>query len=534
MPEQLKDLHFPKAGLDVSMAYSAQPNRPLPIDGSYARTTAMGINVRAFDALTSRNRGGSRVGLKKYVPVQPGNILWITQQLDSITTTTESPMQPSQSGRVVTLVAVSQGNIFTTSVGGTTWTQALQAVSMSALPPLNVSGLVYSSANNQQLWFVDGTHYVVYSPATNTWAPWVATQGTMPADSAGNTARLIVTWRGRTVVSGLIGDPQNWFMSAVSDPQNWNYNPITFIPSQAIAGNNSPLGFIGDVVTTMIPYTDDVLVFGGDHTIYMMQGDPAAGGQIDLVSDAIGMAWGIPWTKDPYGNIYFVSNKTGIYTLVPGQQPQRISQPIEQLLHQIDTGNYGIRLLWSDRFQGLHVFITALLAPSPAIHFFYELRTGAWWQDIFANNNHNPLCCVTLDGNNPGDRVPLIGSWDGYVRSVDSLTDDDGTPINSAVLIGPLLTPNLDDMMLYELQAILGETSATVTYAVYVGSSAERALSTQPVVTGVWQPGRNLATFVRRAGHAIYVQLASSSPWAMEAVRARLGTLGKVRRRSGK
>jgi hypothetical protein len=528
MPDQLKDLHFPKSGLDISMAFSAQPNRPA-WNGEYARTTPLGVNVRGWEPLTGRIRGGSRTGLRKYIPLTPGNITWITQELNLIVRDGSGAVQPSQSGRVVTLVAVSQGNVFGTQPGGTTWTEATNLTVNT--PPLNISGLVYSSANNQKLWFVDGTHYCVFDPTANTVSAWTASQGTMPVDSAGNTARLICTWRGRQVLSGLVLDPQNWFMSAVSDPTNWNYNPISITPTQAIAGNKSPLGFIGDVVTTLIPYTDDVLVFGGDHTIYMMQGDPMAGGQIDLVSDAIGMAWGIPWCKDPYGNIYFVSNKTGIYTLVPGQQPQRISQPIEQLLHQIDTGANGIRLLWSDRFQGLHVFVTLLANPAPTIHFFYEVRSGAWWTDVFANSNHNPLCCVTLDGNTPGDRVPLIGSWDGYVRAIDSAANDDGTPIYSSTLIGPLLTTDLDDMMLYDMQAILGETSAAVNYAVFVGSSAEHALANPPVATGTWQPGRNLDTFVRRAGHAIYVQLSSSSQWAMEAIRCRLGTLGKVRRR---
>ena len=425
MPDQLKDLHFPKAGLDISQGFSAQPNRPV-FDGDYARTTALGVNVRAFEALSNRQRGGVRCGLAKYIPVSPNTTTWIIQELNYIVGNQGTPVQSSQSGRVVTLIAVSQGNIYSTTPGGTSWTIAINGASTN--PPLNSSGIVYSTANNQQLWFVDGNHYVTYIPSTNKVVDWIASIGTMPVDSAGNLARLCCTWRGRIVLSGLLLDPANWFMSKVSDPTNWDYSPISVTPSQAVAGNNSPLGFIGDVVTTLIPYTDDVLVFGGDHTIYMLQGDPMAGGQIDLVSDTIGMAWGIPWCKDPYGNIYFVSNKTGIYTLVPGQQPQRISQPIEQLLQQINTGSTGIRLLWDDRFQGLHVFVTPLASPQPAVHFFYEWRAGAWWFDVFSNANHNPFACCTLDGNTPGDRVPIIGSWDGYVRTFSPSSGlDDGT-----------------------------------------------------------------------------------------------------------
>lgn len=530
MTETLKDLHFPKCGIDVSQAFSAQPNRP-GWEGEYARTTPLGVNVRGWEALTNRVRGGVRMGLSKYLPVRPGNVPWVSQDLNTITTTGSSPVQTSQSGRVVNLVTVSQGNVFYTVPGAGFWTQAVNMASQT--PPLNFSGLVYSAANQQKLYYADGIAYVYFDPIAGTVNDWKTSSsgGQLPIDSKGNTARLIATWRGRTVLSGLIFDPQNWFMSAVGDPTNFNYSPQSVTPAQAIAGNNSPLGLIGDAVTTLIPYSDDVLMMGGDHTIWMFNGDPMAGGQIDLVSDAIGMAWGIPWCKDPFGTIYFVSNKTGIYTLVPGQQPQRISQPIEQLLHSIDTGQNGIRLLWSDRYQGLHVFITPLAAPAPAIHFFYEARSNSWWQDVFANNNHNPLCCCTYDGNSPTDRVPLIGSWDGYVRAVDAAVNDDGTPINSAVLIGPLLTPNLDELLLKDIQGILGETSGQVNYAVFVGSTAEKALQSTPVAIGTWNAGRNLSSFTRFSGHAIYLLLSSTNSWAMESVRVRIAGLGKVRRR---
>lgn len=556
-----KAFHFPKAGLDLSQAFWNQPNKNIgPGKSDYARSTAQAINVRAFEPATNRARGAARPGLSRYIPVTPGNALFITQELTVLVGDGYPPpggqMQDSQSGRVVTLVAVSQGQVYVANAGDNFWTQALAGTGPQGQvlnsPPLNFSGLMYSAANNQILWFADGTNYVYYDPSINTLIPWVVgiyqegnvysgtpgtPMGVLPVDQDNNTPRLICTWRGRTVLSGLIGDPQNWFMSGVSDPTMWDYAPVSISPAQAVAGNNSPQGLIGDVVTALVPYTDDVMIFGGDHTIYMMRGDPMAGGQIDLISDAIGMAWGIPWCKDPYGNIYFFSNRTGIYSLIPGQQPQRISQGIEQLLMNIDTGLNSIRLIWNDRFQGLHVFITPLAEPTVTTHFFWEQRVGAWWQDQFANINHNPLCCCTFDGNDPGDRVPLIGSWDGYVRAIDpTATTDDGWNIASQVFIGPILTETLDDMMLKDIQAILGATSGTVNFAIYLGPTAEAALASTPVVNGTWTAnsvngGRNLTNFIRRAGHAVYIQLNSTSPWAMESIRARIATQGKVRGR---
>ena len=264
----------------------------------------------------------------------------------------------------------------------------------------------------------------------------------------------------------------------------------------------------------------------------MINGDPQAGGQVDLVTDAIGMAWGEAWCKDPYGTLYFFSNKVGIYSLVPGNNPQRISQPIEFLLQNVDTGNNGIRLIWDDRTQGLHVFITALDAPAPAQHFFWEMRANAWWVDEFADDNLNPLCCVTFDGNFASDRVVLIGSWDGYIRAVDSTAvDDDGTPIASEVIIGPILTPTYDEILTKDLIAVLGQMSGDVSFSFYTASTAEKALSSTPFVTGTWHEGRNFLTPIRRAGHAAYVKISAVNAWQLESIRLRISTQGKVRAR---
>jgi hypothetical protein len=257
------------------------------------------------------------------------------------------------------------------------------------------------------------------------------------------------------------------------------------------------------------------------------------GGQIDRVSDAIGIAWGEAWCKDPQGVVYFMSNRTGVYSFTPGQgPPQRISQQIEQLLQRIDMGLNGVRMIWDDRYQGFHMFVTPLAEPGPTTHFFWEKRSNAWWMDRFANDNHNPLCCCTFDGNLPDDRVPLIGSWDGFVRTLDpNALDDDGTPIESSVVIGPFLTKNFDDVLLKEMQAVLGLNSGEVRYAVYTGATAELALASEPDVEGAWGESRNLTDLVRRAGHAIYVKLTASNAWAMEAIRLKLSARGMVRMR---
>lgn len=524
--EQFADITFPRSGIDVSMGYGQQRTG----------TTPAGLNVRTFEPLTNRARGASRPGLSKYFPLQVSGSKALVQELAALIDISTVPgggsVQPNVAGRVVNIVAVSGGNVFVTQPGVPTWSSPTNNTGNTT--PLLTTGVVRSAPNNQKLYFADGQNYCYFDPNTNQVNPWVATAGTLPRDKSNNAPRLICTWRGRTVLSGLLFDPQNWFMSAVSDPTNWDTNPFAPSPAQAIFGNNSPLGLIGDVVTTMIPWRDDVLIMGGDHTIWQFSGDPMNGGTIDLVSDSIGMAWGIPWAKGPDGTVYFVSNRTGIYALVPGQGfPQRISQSIEQLLVPINTGTSIIRLAWNDRFQGLDLFVSNGSASASATHYFWEQRSGAWWQVAFTNNDQNPLCLCVCDGNNPGDRTVLIGSWDGYVRAIDpTATNDDGYPIQSAVIIGPLLTPQFDDMLLKDIQAVLGAASGQVQYQVFVGSTAEIALSTPSVSSGTWTTaGRNLTNYIRRSGHAVWIQLSSSQPWALEGIRARIATQGKVRRR---
>jgi len=549
MPEQetFVDMSFAKGGIDLSAAVWKQPPHVNPTNQQeYFRSTPVAVNVRAYEAGQDRARGGTRAGLKRYV-AQPVIAGWILQDLDQIVGNVNpgGSVQINSSGRVVTIVAVSQGQVYIANAGDTSWTLATNNTGQN--PPLNFTGLVYSAPNNQKLYFADGTNWCYYVPVTNSVERW--TPGTtdkdgntivsvLPVDSAGNKPRLICTWRGRIVLSGLLLDPQNWFMSAITDPNNFDYSPTSTTPTQAVAGNNSPLGTVGDVVTTLIPYTDDVLIFGGDHTIWMMKGDPMGGGQLDLVSDTIGMAWGIPWCKDPYGTVYFVSNKTGIYTLIPGQSPVRISQAIEQLIAELDTGANTIRMIWDDRNQGCHVFITptaqavSLANAGTVKHLFYEQRTGGWFQDNFANPQHNPLTVCTFDGNLPGDRVPLIGSWDGYVRSIDpEVSTDDGWPITSEVLIGPILSKDMDTILLKDLQGVLGETSGEVTWEVLVGPTAEIAISQPAVESGTWEAGRNLSSFVRSADHAIWVRISSTNAWSLEQIRARVALTGKVRRR---
>src|SRR5262249_26865517 len=132
--------------------------------------------------------------------------------------------------------------------------------------------VIRSTVLNSRMYFLDGVNWKYYDANTNSMLAWTATAGALPTDAGGNYPRLICTWRGRLVLSGLKQDPHNFFMSAVSNGHDFDYSPLSVTPTQAVAGNLSSLGLIGDVITSLVPYSDDVLIVGGDHTIWMIQG----------------------------------------------------------------------------------------------------------------------------------------------------------------------------------------------------------------------------------------------------------------------
>ena len=443
-------------------------------------------------------------------------------------------MQTSQSGRVCTLVAVSGGYVKYALADDTAWSTPTN--NTGETPPLNATGLVYSSDLGQKKYFVDGTNYAWFDPHLGTLEAWTATAGEMPVDGSGNTATIIMTYRGSLGLAGLLEDPQNYFFCAVDGPTDFDYgaDPIS---TSAFAGHLGRQGLIGDVITGMMAYTDDVAIFFCDSTIKLMRGDPRAGGEFDLISNGIGAVFGEAFCQDPFGTIYFYSNKCGVYSMQPGQSPKRISRPIDPRLDDIDTGENNFRLVWNDRQQGLHVFVTPVDEPAPTTHYFYEARTQGWFEDKFENDDHNPFVSVTFDGNLPEDRVTLVGGWDGYVRALDpEAVRDDGYDIAAEVLIGPLTTNEMDDIRFDDFTAQLGTDSEEVTYEVYSAETAEEALADaedetfEPSITGTLSAGRNYATEVRVAAHAHYLKLIGTV-FSLESVRANLSVMGTVRQR---
>jgi hypothetical protein len=432
---------------------------------------------------------------------------------------------PSQSGYPETLVAVAGGYPFVTVDDDTTWTSPSLGAGVST-PPLNSSGIVFGAWLNGNLHFADGTNWRYYNRSANEVRVWAATAGALPEDDDGNLPRLIESHGGRLWLSGLLMDPHNFALSRVLDGFDFDYAPESPDDQQAIFAATGAVGQPGDVIHAGCSYRDDLFLVGCRRSIYQIVGDPAAGGRMTKVTDGIGMAWGRPYATSFDGTLWFFGHEPGVYSLTPGTAPVFRSQAVQKYIRDLDMAQTKVSVGWSRRRRELHVFLTPLVAPAASTHLCFETQTGAWWVDRFADPGHDPLCVTTFRGD------LALGCWDGHVRKLDrSATTDDGESISSTVVIGPILSRTMDDMMLQEIQAAFGANSGSVTYQVLAGETPEVALAAPAKYTNTWAAGRNVADLPMHSGHAVYLKLTSTNRWAYEQVRMITRALGAGRRK---
>lgn len=378
---------------------------------------------------------------------------------------------------------------------------------------------------------VDGRNSVVVDlDASTPVTKWEASSG----GEVPRRQRLGAAWNGRAVLAGSEEEPTNWFMSAVGDAFDWEYFPAVTTTTQAVAGNFAPCGKCPDIINALIPYSDDLLIFGCDHTLYRLTGDPAAGGQFDLISDVTGVAWGKAWCKDQRGTVFFFGSRGGVYAFTPGGAPELISQAIDEELMAVDLANNRVRLAYDDRTQTLHVFITPFSAGATS-HYAYEVPGRAWWKDVFGSTTLDPLSVWVSDGDAEGDRAVVLGCRDGFARKIDvDATRDDGTDIVSSVVLGPVRDPaGATEVKLTDLRCVLPAGSSSIDYTVQFAETPEYA-SPATAFSGTWAAGRNQAVWERARGASVWIRLASRSgaqTWAFELLTARVAPAGRARDR---
>jgi len=422
------------------------------------------------------------------------------------------------------------------NVGASTFTISGDG-DLSALLPVNSYIEVAGTSLNDGIYRVAGIAYAApaFTITVAETIPDATVEGTISKAAVG--CNIIALYRGRVVMSGLHTDPQNWFMSAVGDPLDWDYSPATTSATMAVAGVNTDAGKLGDIVTALIPYSDDLMIIGGDHTVWIMRGDPADGGVIDNISYQTGIAGPDAFTWDPAGNLYFFGAAT-LWRMGAGvAAPEDISR---RRMHDTFLGfNYDthrIRLLWDNISNGVHIYVTPSNQPDEAgYHFYWDQRTDSLWADEFPLG-FGPTAVWTYDADDPDDRAMILGGFDSRLRYISESSTDDSTAITSSVIFTPIIAAgDLANIRLTELTIILAEDSDPISLSIYANESAQAAFDDlTPLVSRTLQAGRNSSIRQRVNGNSIIIALANASTsartWALESMTGLIKLTGKTRK----
>lgn len=445
--------------------------------------------------------------------------------------------QPRRELRTVALVG---GNWYkydatsVTQIAGATYDRTNRYVSMTTY-----DGCIYAA---------DGTSIWKYDAKEDTVERLKATSnGEVPRRS-----QLIQHWRGRMVAARSDDRPGVWRMSRAGDWQDWDEFPVTADLAAAVSSQTSRAGVCPDAINAIVPYSDDVLWFGCDNSIWQLSGDPGGQHVFDNVSDEIGMAYGKPYCRDDKGRLWFFGSKGGLYTLAPGGQMEDVaSQSVRRRLRSIDLNDYYVQLAYNYVEDGIHVLLFPYDNPQIAVdHYFYCKRSSSWHVDRFGTSDTalQPTAVQVVDGDAPDDRAIHFGCEDGRLRRW-GLNSDGQVPysdekhdgvaalspnvaIDSYVLMGPLApVRDVSEAAFGEFTAVLSSRFAGCNYEFFASDDPEHL--GRSVAQGSLSAGRNGTALVRVVGDSVFLRLRNASVgdhWAYEKASIQATYAGLIRR----
>jgi len=369
--------------------------------------------------------------------------------------------------------AHSKGDILTQDTSGATMT-----VSYTDTAKTHTWGVVTAGT-------FDTTHHVdtngsgsIFTPTSTsirppTWYTWTVypggASGTMPTQ-----AYLGCLYKGRAVLAGDSKYPYQWYISRVANPWDWLY--VVNDALSPVRGGNADAGEIGDIIRCLIPYKDDYLIFGCANSIWVLRGDPCAGGSLDEVDLTVGVFGAKSWCFDGDGNLYFWGTG-GIYKLPRGfgaiENLTEISLP--NLISDIaaDSSTHRITMEYDRRRTGLFISVTKLSDGTNSCY-WYDLKLGGFYPETYPEEC-GAYSLFYYDANDTDYKDLLVGCKDGYIRKfVDTAKNDDigatDETISSYVALPVTLIGNVEEdkegklvSLVFELGGGLATTKLTHT-----------------------------------------------------------------------
>jgi len=267
-------------------------------------------------------------------------------------------------------------------------------------------------------------NWTVYSGDTTTY-------GTMPTSSS-----LISLYRGRIVINDDYR-PQAWYMFKVDNPWKVKYDYDNDGDLSAVVYANNLVGQFGDINTAFISYKDDLFIFGGEHSIWILVGDPLGSGQLAQVSGKTGIWGSRAWCLDEQGNLYFLG-ENGIYKMPVSSSyspPENISSiALPNLITDLalKKGTHRVVLGYDPVKKGVLICKTNLI-DGDNMNYWHSLVTKGFYPEKY------PVSCGVFSiyhypATNAAYRKFLVGCNDGYIREFDNNTKNDVTTTSTAAI----------------------------------------------------------------------------------------------------
>jgi len=334
-------------------------------------------------------------------------------------------------------------------------------------------------------------------------------------------------WRGHAGLTGNSIDPHQWYLSRQLNPYDMKYGEDD--EQSAVAGTDARAGRVGDIVTASVPYSEDYKIYGSIGDLWLLRGDPAAGGTLDKLIEGIGIISQWAWCFDDADNLYILDLK-GMYKITKGLagiEPMTSDQiPNFAKDLALNPETQRIVLSFDPDKQCIVVSVTTIETGANS-NYVYDMQS----EGFFPCNDYPVqdaiMCSYYYDADDPEQRRLLFGCYDGHMRVRDSAATSDDTgsmaipasaAIDSYVLLGPvMIAPNhnhygrSNSLTVVTAGGKAGGTvpdSNDVDYAVYVGDDAEtvmeKADADTPIFSGVIPaPGR--AKRVRRKARGVFM-----------------------------
>lgn len=287
------------------------------------------------------------------------------------------------------------------------------------------------------------------------------------------------------------------FASRQGDYADWDYGADTEDQARAFAIQLSEAGEIGGDVVALVPHKDAFLLAATSNSLWVVSGDPTAGGSMRNVSRGVGMVSARAWCKDHMDRVYFLSSH-GLYTVgADGQGLQAVSEnsiPVE--LTGVDNEDTVLAYNHPDRGVYIHL-------PGDAVSFFYDTERQGFWPFAPESSESHVLF------------GPIkLGSIDqtGVISVIHGMIAAGSASVNWRIITGET-----------------AEAAADNGKAAITASLAASSFSSYVKYSGTWTAGRSLTVRPRVRGMWACIWLHSAGQWAFERMTMQIAAAGAWR-----